>query len=74
MMMMMMMMTPLVLRKESSMHSMLMAYSPVNRTGSPQGFSQGQISHKLNTIHKRKTYKHNFKVSPFGIALVENGK
>ena len=24
--------------------------SPVNRTGSPQGFSQVQISHKLNTI------------------------
>ena len=26
------------------------SYSPVNRTGSPRGFSQGQISHKLNTM------------------------
>ena len=26
------------------------SYSPVNRTGSPQGLSQVQISHKLNTI------------------------
>ena len=29
---------------------LLKAYSLVNRTGSPQGFSQVQISHKLNTI------------------------
>ena len=29
---------------------LLKAYNPVNRTGSPQGFSQVQISHKLNTI------------------------
>ena len=29
---------------------LLMAYSPVNRTGLPQGFSQVQIAHKLNTI------------------------
>ena len=45
-----------------------------------QGFSLDQISLKLNTkqnmhiIYKRKTYKHNAKVSPFGIALVKNGK
>ena len=53
-------------------------YSPVNRTGSPQGFSQVQISHKLIqyktcTLHERKTYKHNPKVSRFAIALVKNG-
>ena len=61
---------------------LLKAYSPVNRTGSPQGCPQVQISHKLNTIqnmhiliiYKRKTYTHNPKVSPFGIALVKNGK
>ena len=29
---------------------LLMAYGPVNRSGSPQGFSRVQISHKLNTI------------------------
>ena len=29
---------------------LLKAYSPVDRTGAPQGFSQVQISHKLNTI------------------------
>ena len=50
---------------------------PVNRTGSPQCFSQFQISHKLNTIqnmhiiYKHKTYKHNPKVSPLNIALVK---
>ena len=58
---------------------LLKAYRPVNRTGSPQGFSQVQISHKLNTIQdytllKRKTYKHNPKVSPFGISLVKKEK
>ena len=47
---------------------------------SPQGFSQVQISHtswiqyKTCTLHKRKTYKHNPKGSPFGIALVKNDK
>ena len=58
---------------------LLKAYSPVNHTGSPQGFSQVQIKHKLNTtqnmdtiyIYKRKIYKPNPKVSPFGIALVK---
>ena len=56
----------------------LFIFIEVNRTGSPQGFSQVQISHKLNTIHtkhctlhKRKIYKYNPKVSPFGIALVK---
>ena len=50
--------------------------TPVNFSGSPQGFLQVRISHKLNAIqnmhiiYKRKTYKHNRKVSPFGIALV----
>ena len=29
---------------------LLNTYSPVNRTGSPQGFSQVHIKHKLNTI------------------------
>ena len=58
----------------------LYCYSPNNRTGSPQGFSLSQILHKLNTIqnnahiYKRKTSKHNTKISPFGIALVKNGK
>ena len=51
-----------------------------NRTGSPQGFSLVQTLHKLGlpgiqyktcTLYKRKTYKHNPKVSPFGIALVK---
>ena len=54
----------------------LLAYSAVNRSRSPQGFSQIQISHtnwieyKTCTLHTRKTYKHNPKGSPFGIALV----
>ena len=54
----------------------LKVYSPVNRTGSPQGFSQIKISHKLNTIqnvhviYKRK-YQHIPKVSTFGIVLVK---
>ena len=58
----------------------LKAYSSVNRIGSPQGVSLNQILLKLNTkenmdiIYKRKTYKHNPKVSPFGIALVKKGK
>ena len=40
------------------------AYSPVNRTGSPQGFSQVQILHKLNKkainmhVHKNKHKQH----------------
>ena len=29
---------------------LLKAYSPVNRTGSPQGFSLNQILQKLNTV------------------------
>ena len=29
---------------------LLKAYSPVNHTGSPQGFSQVQILRKLNTM------------------------
>ena len=33
----------------------LYCYSPVNRTGSLQGFSQVQISHKLNTIQNMHT-------------------
>ena len=45
---------------------------------SPQGFSQIQISHKLNTIQNMKIlYKpktHNPKVGPFGIARVKKGK
>ena len=57
------------------------AYSPINRTGPPQGFSlkTNQILHKLNiyktcTFYKRKTYKHNPKVSPFDLALVKKKK
>ena len=34
---------------------LLKAYSPINRTQSPQGFSQAQISHKLNTTRTLKT-------------------
>ena len=53
---------------------------PVNRTGSPQGFFTNSnlteyIQYKTCTFFKRKTYKHNPKVSPFAIALVKkNGK
>ena len=52
-------------------------YSPINRTVSPQGFPQVQISQKLKTlqnmhiIYERKTYKQKSKVSPFGIPLVK---
>ena len=54
--------------------------SPVDRTGSPQCFALNQILQKLkyNTKHahfdKRKTYQHNPKVSPFGIALIKKKK
>ena len=40
---------------------LLKAYSPVNRTGSPEDFSQVQILQKLNTIqnvHILQTKKH----------------
>ena len=59
---------------------LLKAYSPVNRTGLPQDFSQVQnvaqvqYNTKTCTLHKRTTHKHNPKGSPFGIALVKNGK
>ena len=48
---------------------LLNVHSLVNRTWSPQGFSLSHILHKLNTIqnmhiYRRKTYKHNLKVSP----------
>ena len=49
-------------------------YSPVNRSGSPQGFSLNKIWQKLKTIQnvahfdKRDTYKHNPKVCPLGSA------
>ena len=33
-----------------------------------------KLQYKTCTLHKRKTYKHNPKGSPFGIALVKNGK
>ena len=57
------------------------AYRLVNRTGSPRGFSRVQSLHKSQnvkniynactyTLYKRKTYKHNPKVSPFGSALL----
>ena len=36
--------------------------------------STSWIQYKTCTLHKRKTCKHNPKVSPFGIALVKNGK
>ena len=45
---------------------LLKAYSPANRSGSPQGF------HKTCTLHKHKTCKYNPNVSPFGIALIKN--
>ena len=52
------------LKKKKIDSLLILFYSPANRTGSPQGFSQVQISHKLNTIqnihiiinYKRKTY------------------
>ena len=58
---------------------LLKAYSLVNRTGSPRGFHTlkyrtSRIQYKTSTLHTRKTYKHNPKVSPFGIALVKNDK
>ena len=59
---------------------LLKAYSAVNRTGSPQGFSQvlNLVQVEYSTKHARyikgKAYKHNPKVSPFGIALVKHGK
>ena len=50
----------------------LKAYRPVNCTGTPQGVSQVQISHKLNTIQSmhiiyKYKHKHHLKVSPFDI-------
>ena len=45
----------------------LYCYSTANHTGSPQGL------YKTCTLHKHKTYKHNPKVSPFGIALIKKG-
>ena len=58
---------------------LLKAFNPINHTGSPQGFSLDLTQVEYNTkyvhyIYKHKTYKHNPKVSPFSIALVENGK
>ena len=56
---------------------LIQSHSPVNCSGSPQGFSQIQISHtswiqyKTCTLHKHNTNKHNPKGSPFGIALVK---
>ena len=64
----------------SLLGGLLLAKSPVNRSGSPKGFSQVKISHtsqiqyKTCTLLRRKTYKHNPKGSPFGIALVKNNK
>ena len=56
-------------------------YSPVNRTGSLQGFKLNQILQKLNTNYNTKhahfinvKHKQNQKASPFGIALIKNGK
>ena len=43
-------------------------YSLAHHKGSPQGF------YKTCTWHERQTYKHNPKVSPFGIALVKKKK
>ena len=51
---------------------LLKAYSPINRTGSPQGFSLDQLLHKLNTIQNLAHFNEediNI-VSPFSIALV----
>ena len=51
---------------------LLKAYIPINRTGSPQGFSQVQILHKsYNTLCKYKTCKHYPITSPFGITLIK---
>ena len=51
-------------RKTGLFVCLLKAYSPANRTWSPQGF------YKTCTLYKHKTYRHNPKVSPVGIALV----
>ena len=48
------------------------SYSPANRTGSPQVLVL--VIYKTCTLHKHKPYKHNPKVSPFGIALINNGQ
>ena len=56
---------------------LLLAYSPVNRSGSPQGFSQVKFRTQVEYNTKHAHYinvKHNPKGSPFGIALVKNGK
>ena len=53
-----------------------MAYSPVNHTGSPQGFSQVPISHKLNTLqnmHITINIKHTNIIRKL-VPLVKNGK
>ena len=60
------------------------SYSPVSPQGHPRAFqfhkfkshtSRIQITiQNMHIMYKRKTYKHNPKVSPFGIALVKNGK
>ena len=59
--------------RDLNYYYLLEAFSPVNRTGSPQGFSNltqvelpGKHAHYTNVKHK-----HNPKVSPFGIALVK---
>ena len=66
---------------------LLNAYCPVNCTRSPQGFHKlnlKQVTYKhldyleymqskICTLYKHKTYKHNPKVHPFGIALIKNG-
>ena len=57
-----------------------MAYSLVNRTGSPQSGLHAksniiQVEYNAKQAHFTKVkHKHNPKVSPFGIALVKDGK
>ena len=57
---------------------LLKSYSPVNHTGSPQGFSQVQIPHKLNTIQNMHIIYTNVKhiniiqnFVPSGIVSIE---
>ena len=58
---------------------LLKAYSPINSTVSPQGFSLNQILHKLNkikktcTVYKCKTYEQTSNVSRL-CSRKKNGK
>ena len=59
------------------MYCWLISYSPVNHPGSPQGFSQVQISHTSwipCTLHTHKTYNYIIRKVVLSVSLVKNGK